>query len=213
MRYPTVHWWAISFPECATQLSTDGLFLSLNALPNCPLMGYFSPWMRYPTVHWWAISLPECATQLSTDGLFLSLNAPPNCPLMGYLFPWMRYPTVHWWAVFGCLWWSQTPPFKTVTEGMFYLTTHSTHFVFRLYGVRHMIKDYSDNDRGNPLPPHGLLFLIISKGSFIWRSLLHQLWNTGWNEKSLNGSTRRPIAPLAKALTTEKQQGDELQLM
>ena len=26
---------------------------------------------------------------------------------------------------------------------MFYLTTHSTHFILRLYGVRHMVKDHS----------------------------------------------------------------------
>ena len=29
-----------------------------------------------------------------------------------------------------------------------------------------MVKDYSDSERENPLPPHGLLFLINSKGSF-----------------------------------------------
>ena len=40
-------------------------------------------------------------------------------------------------------------------------------FYFRLYGVRHMVKDHSDSERGNPLPPHGLLSSINSKGSFI----------------------------------------------
>ena len=40
-------------------------------------------------------------------------------------------------------------------------------FYLRLYGVRHMVKDHSDSEKGNPLPPHRLLFLIISKGSFI----------------------------------------------
>ena len=30
-----------------------------------------------------------------------------------------------------------------------------------------MVKDRSDGKRGNPLLPHGLLFLISSKGSFI----------------------------------------------
>ena len=78
---------------------------------------------------------------------------------------------------------------------MFYLTTHSTHFIYgynygvkhgkgreegnvlfndalntfylRLYGVRHMVKDHSESERGNPLPPHGLLFPINSKSSFI----------------------------------------------
>ena len=30
-----------------------------------------------------------------------------------------------------------------------------------------MVKDHSDSERGNPLLPHGLLFPINSKGSFI----------------------------------------------
>ena len=30
-------------------------------------------------------------------------------------------------------------------------------FYLRLYGVRHMVKDHLDSERGNPLPPHGLL--------------------------------------------------------
>ena len=40
-------------------------------------------------------------------------------------------------------------------------------FYLRLYGVRHMVKDHSDSERGNPLPPHSLLFPISRKGSFI----------------------------------------------
>ena len=40
-------------------------------------------------------------------------------------------------------------------------------FYLRLYGVRHMVKDHSDSEKGNPLPTHGLLFPINSKGSFI----------------------------------------------
>ena len=50
---------------------------------------------------------------------------------------------------------------------MFYLMMHSTHFILRLYGVGHMVKDHSDSEKGNPLPPHGLLFPINIKGSFI----------------------------------------------
>ena len=50
---------------------------------------------------------------------------------------------------------------------MFYLTTHSTHFSYGLYGVRHMVKDHSDSEKGNPLPPHRLLFPINSKGYFL----------------------------------------------
>ena len=45
---------------------------------------------------------------------------------------------------------------------MFYLTTHSTHFI---YG--YMVKDDSDSENGNPLPPHRLFFPINSKGYFI----------------------------------------------
>ena len=45
---------------------------------------------------------------------------------------------------------------------MFYLMTHSTHFI---YG--YMVKDHSDSERGNLLPAlHGLLFLISSKEFF-----------------------------------------------
>ena len=40
-------------------------------------------------------------------------------------------------------------------------------FYLRLYGVSYMVKDHSDSERENPLSPHGLLFPIISKGSFI----------------------------------------------
>ena len=40
-------------------------------------------------------------------------------------------------------------------------------FYLRLYGIGHMVKDHSDNEKGNPLPPHGLTFPISSKGSFI----------------------------------------------
>ena len=40
-------------------------------------------------------------------------------------------------------------------------------FYLRLYGVGHIVKDNSDSERGNPLPPHGLLFLTNSKGYFI----------------------------------------------
>ena len=40
-------------------------------------------------------------------------------------------------------------------------------FYLRLYGVRHMVKVHSDSEIENPLPPHGLLFRISSKGSFI----------------------------------------------
>ena len=37
-------------------------------------------------------------------------------------------------------------------------------FYLRLYGVRHMVNNHSDSERGNPQPPHKLLFPINSMG-------------------------------------------------
>ena len=66
-------------------------------------------------------------------------------------------------------------------------------FYLQLYGVKHMVKDHSDSEKGNSVLPHRLLFPINSKGSFICtipqrglhipQPLLHQSWSTGWNEK------------------------------
>ena len=49
---------------------------------------------------------------------------------------------------------------------MFYLTMHSTHFIYS-YMASDMVKDHSDSEKGNPLPPQRLLLSINSKGSFI----------------------------------------------
>ena len=51
--------------------------------------------------------------------------------------------------------------------GIFLFNDALNTFYLRLYGVGHMVKDHSDSERGNPLLPHGLLFPISSKGSFI----------------------------------------------
>ena len=62
---------------------------------------------------------------------------------------------------------SPSPTFEGRKE-MFYLTTHSTHFIYGYMASDIiMVKDHSDSERRNPLPPHRLLFPISSKGSFI----------------------------------------------
>ena len=88
-------------------------------------------------------------------------------------------------------------------------------FYLRLYGVRHMVKDHSDNERGNPLLP---LFPISSKGSFI--CIMHHREDNTYHglcytcrvhclEREIaqrvhhEGSIRRPIALWANVLTTE----------
>ena len=51
---------------------------------------------------------------------------------------------------------------RTRKEGNVLFNDALNTFYLRLYGVRYMVKDHSDSERGNPLPPHGLLFSINS---------------------------------------------------
>ena len=53
------------------------------------------------------------------------------------------------------------------TEGNGLFNDALNTFYLQLYGVGHMVKDHSGSERGNLLLPHGLLFPINSKGSFI----------------------------------------------
>ena len=71
-------------------------------------------------------------------------------------------------------------------------------FHLRLYGVRHMVKDHSDSERGNPLPPHGLLFPNSSKGSFICNipqqdNIYHGLYYT--SRAALAGTRNSSMGP------------------
>ena len=54
-----------------------------------------------------------------------------------------------------------------VVEGNVLFNDALNTFYLWLYGIRYLVKDHSDSERGNPLLPHGLLFLISSKSSFI----------------------------------------------
>ena len=61
-------------------------------------------------------------------------------------------------------------------------------FNLQLYGVRHVVKDHSDSERGNPLllPRHGLLFLIsISHSSLcsttgVTKAMVCVILSVGW---------------------------------
>ena len=55
---------------------------------------------------------------------------------------------------------------SNVSEGNVIINDALNTFYLRLYGGTHMVKDHSDSERGNPLPPHGLLFPISSKGLY-----------------------------------------------
>ena len=58
-------------------------------------------------------------------------------------------------------------PSSSRKEGNVLFNNTLNTFYLRLYGIRHMVKDHSDSEKGNLLLPHRLLFPINSKGSFI----------------------------------------------
>ena len=83
---------------------------------------------------------------------------------------------------------------KEGRKDMFYLTMHSTHFI---YG--YMVKYLSDRERANLLPPHRLLFLINSKeGNILFNDALStfylRLYGIGYMVK--NHSDRERANPL-----------------
>ena len=51
---------------------------------------------------------------------------------------------------------------KEGRKEMFYLATHSANFLYS-YMASDMVKDHSDRERGNQLPPHRLLLSPISR--------------------------------------------------
>ena len=73
-----------------------------------------------------------------------------------------------------------------------------------------MVNDHSDSEKGNPLLPHELLFLINSKGSFICISLYahththtdQQLWLT-YVGSNMGPIFCRDFATLKRTLATE----------
>ena len=83
-------------------------------------------------------------------------------------------------------------------------------FYLRLYGVRHMVKDHSLSERGNPLPSHRLLFpitvrVLLYALSHRQDDTYHNCWYTsrgalaGTRNSSMGppheGSIQRPLTP------------------
>ena len=56
------------------------------------------------------------------------------------------------------------PAHKALVEKAALRDTLNTFYLW-LYGVRHMVKDQSYSEKGNPLSPLPLLFLITNKES------------------------------------------------
>ena len=72
-------------------------------------------------------------------------------------------------------------------EGNILFNVALNTFYLRLYGIRHMVKDHSDSERGNSLLPHrqqGFFYMHHPTERIIHsQPLLLQSWITGWSEK------------------------------
>ena len=102
---------------------------------------------------------------------------------------------------------------KVWVSEMFYLTTHSTHFIYGYMAsdiwlrtilivrkethCRHIGYSYR-------LSARVLLYAPSHRQDNTPRPLLHQLWSTGWNEKWLNGSTPWRIDPTTHRTMSER---------
>ena len=89
---------------------------------------------------------------------------------------------------------------------MFYLTTHSTHFIYGYMAsdiwLRTILIVRKETRCRHIGYSYRLTARVLSYASYIPQPLLHQSWSTGWNENSSmgpphEGSIRRPIAPWA----------------
>ena len=58
----------------------------------------------------------------------------------------------------------------------FYLTTHSTHFILRLYGVGHMVKDHSDSERARK---EGEVLFNDALNTFYFMVIWHHTYGKG----------------------------------
>ena len=84
----------------------------------------------------------------------------------------------------------RTGPTRSIKKHLYNIRIRVLHGQLKTFV---QISAQCPHQRGNPLPPHWLLFLISSKGSFICiipqtgyhipQALLHQSWTIGWNEK------------------------------
>ena len=101
---------------------------------------------------------------------------------------------------------------------MFYLTMHSTHFILRLYGVRHMVRTIQIAGEETRCRNMGYSFRLTARVLLYVPSHRQDCTNhglcytsrgarAGMRNSSMGphhgGSIQRPIAPWAKTLTTE----------
>ena len=99
----------------------------------------------------WCGSIIECHTRNGHTHLthsYILKDPPPQCEHCQCIL------TVH--------------HFLVEEEGNVLFNDALNTFYLRLYGVRHMVEDHSDSEKGNSLPPHTLLFPISTKEGFFY---------------------------------------------
>ena len=75
---------------------------------------------------------------------------------------------IHWWCFFITVFLYEKISDVDVSaevrkEGNILFNDALNTFYLRFYGARHIVEDHTDSEKGNPLPPHGLMFPISSK--------------------------------------------------
>ena len=72
--------------------------------------------------------------------------------------------------------------FFRYNKDMFLFNDALNTFYLQLYGVRHMVKDHSNREKGNPMPPHRLLLPSgpsCSLGYFPFQPVVHNWFIKG----------------------------------
>ena len=94
---------------------------------------------------------------------------------------------------------------KTKRKEMFYITTPSTHFI---YG--YMSSDHSDSERGNPLPPHRLLFSIKQQGIFYMHFFIDRtVHTTAFDKPVVDHCLERENSPNCSWVHPMKDRSDD----
>ena len=129
-----------------------------------------NPIFTYYYFHLQPIQFLHIITSLFYQSNFYILLPSPTNPIFTYYFPLQPIQVLHITSLsnqssFYILLPSPTRE-REIERNVSFNDAVNT-FYLRLYGIRYMVKDHSDSEKGNPLPPHRLLLSINGKGSFI----------------------------------------------
>ena len=80
-----------------------------------------------------------------------------------YIYIYIYIYDKRWGGGGGGVWFRATPKIYLWKEGNYLFNDAPNTFYLRLYGIRHMVKDHSDSERGNPLLPERVLLYASSQ--------------------------------------------------